>query len=134
MIKKLDKEYFDQKVELLSPKKVMSLPHDSKLSQVLEIMQKHKFGSLILTKKGLIHAIITEKDFLFKIGNNYSEVKDKLALEFSTKRPFHISKNDSITTCMTLMTSLAIRHVPVVDETDIAMLSINDVLKFLIAH
>lgn len=130
----MDRNYFKKSLEELKPKPITSLDIDATVIDVITLLQKQRFGSLILLKEKKLHAIITEKDFLFKMGLCYEDSKNQPALNFATIDPFCLSFSHTIEDCIVLMTKLAIRHIPIIREEsgEIFMISIHDVLSFLI--
>lgn len=51
-----------------------------------------------------------------------------------TANPITVSLQDSIEECMHIMTDKHIRHLPVINDNEVAgMVSIGDVVKFIIA-
>lgn len=129
----LTADFFQQSVELLNPKPVLSLNHDALVRDVINKIQENKLGSIILTKDNAIYGIITENDFLLKMGSYFEDCKDQPASDFATVNPMTLTFSSTVEECLTLMTGFAIRHVPIVKEEDgsIYMVSIRDVLGFI---
>jgi len=109
-------------------------PSDT-VREALARMAEHNIGALVVTKDQQVIGVISERDFARKAiieGTSSLEtrVEDIMAVAPSCVRP-----DTAIDECMTIMTEKRVRHLPVLDGTDlIGLVSIGDVLKTIISE
>ena len=78
--------------------------------------------------------IFTERDYARKMVLTGKSSKDTRLAEVMTSRLITINTEDSIESCMELMDSKHIRHLPVMEKGRlVALISIRDVMKMLIS-
>jgi CBS domain-containing protein len=88
-------------------------------------------GSLLVTVDDRIEGIVTERDYLRRVtleGRNEREtpVREIMSAPLIVVRP-----DTTLEECRSLMTERRIRHLPVVEGTEVvAVVSIGDVVKF----
>ena len=91
-------------------------------------------GSLVVTNKGVVTGIITERDYLCKVVHQGKSSSTTTVGEIATMGDKLIvaSMDDTIQDCVDAMGSRDIRHMPVADGDDFAgLLSIREVAKAL---
>jgi len=107
-------------------------PNDT-VREALTSMAEHNIGALVVTRDQQVIGVISERDFARKViieGTSSLEtrVEDIMALS-----PSCVTPDTAIDECMTIMTEKRIRHLPVLDGTDlVGLVSIGDVLKRII--
>lgn len=101
--------------------------------EALQLMMDHNISAILVTENEDLQGIFTERDYARKVvlqGKSSKEIKIE---EVMTSSLIVISPNDSIDSCMQIMTDKHIRHLPVVEANQIkGMVSIGDVVKFVI--
>lgn len=101
--------------------------------EALQLMMDHNISAILVTENEDLQGIFTERDYARKVvlqGKSSKEIKIE---EVMTSSLIVISPNDSIDSCMQIMTDKHIRHLPVVESNQIkGMVSIGDVVKFVI--
>ena len=99
------------------------------ISQMAEISA----GTALVMDGDQLVGIISERDFTRKIYlqkkcGEHIKVKDIMSTELTTVDP-----KEALENCMTVMTNLRIRHLPVVDAGKVVgILSMDDIVKYLI--
>ncbi len=127
------KERFEVPIGNLPLNDVKMLPVDSKISEVIHLMQKEGFGSSLLEDQGSPVGIVTERDLVMKYSGSYQEFLDSPVSTIMTSKLVSIDDSMTVKECMILMGRKRIRHLPVVVEGKISkMVSVNDLLKFII--
>lgn len=109
--------------------RVMTVPPTTTVIDALKIMAEQNIGSVVVMNEDRFAGILTERDYSRKVilkGRHSSEtmVGDIMTTDF----PF-VSINDTVESCMQLMTSHRLRYLPVIeDEQLVGIISINDLV------
>ncbi len=95
----------------------------------LEIMANQNIGSVVVMENGSFAGILTERDYSRKVILKGRHSNDTLVGEIMTTDFPHVNKDDTIETCMQLMSSHKLRYLPVMENGQLAgIISINDVV------
>ena len=114
--------------------RIISVSENISVLDALKVMTEKNISAVLVMENEKLHGIFTERDYARKIILHGKSSKDTLIKEAMTANPITIILTDSIDYCMELMTDKHIRHLPVVvDEEVKGMVSIGDVVKFIIA-
>jgi len=122
--------------QLLDTKQVQifSVTENSSVLDALKVMTEKNISALLVMEGPKLLGIFTERDYARKIVLQGKASKDTQIKEAMTPNPISVSLSDSIDKCMELMTEKHIRHLPVVVDHEVkGMVSIGDVVKFIIA-
>jgi len=109
----------------------ISVVPDATVLEVLKIMAEKNIGSVVvLSKEGIFHGIVTERDYSRKvILKGKSSTDTKVSEIMSTDLP-RISPGDTVEHCMQLMSDKNIRYLPVFTNNELkGIISISDVVK-----
>jgi CBS domain-containing protein len=110
---------------------VLKIDADATVLEAVKHMVEANVGSLLVTEEGRIAGIVTERDYLRRAAladraDDATPVRDIMTSPLVVATPA-----TSIDECMALMTERRIRHVPVVDGSDVVgLVSIGDLVKF----
>lgn len=114
----------------LKPGRVVTIPENALLQDALETMARHTISSLLVIEDGKLVGIVSERDYIRKAVPRRLAPWDVTVGELMTREVVCVGRSDSIKTCMELMCSNRIRHLPVVEgETVVGLVSITDVLS-----
>ncbi len=95
----------------------------------LEIMANQNIGSVVVMENGSFAGILTERDYSRKVILKGRHSNDTLVGEIMTTDFPHVNKDDTIETCMQLMSSQKLRYLPVMENGQlVGIISINDVV------
>lgn len=101
--------------------------------EALQIMMEKNISALLIIESDKLLGIFTERDYARKVVLHGKSSKDTALSEVMTANPYTITRQDSIESCMVLMTNNHFRHLPIVENDQvIGMLSIGDLVKFII--
>jgi CBS domain-containing protein len=96
-------------------------------------MADYKIGALLVVDDNQIQGIISERDYRDKVVLMGRQSKSTPVKDIMSRQVFCIKPDDDIQLCMKLMTVKRIRHLPVLDENELAgVISIGDVVKAVI--
>lgn len=122
-------QIFDSK-----PMQIFSVSANTSVLDALKLMTEKNISALLIMQEGQLLGIFTERDYARKIVLQGKASKDTPISEAMTANPVTVTLTDSIDLCMQMMTDKHIRHLPVVTENQaVGMVSIGDVVKFIIA-
>lgn len=103
--------------------------------EALKLMADKNIGAVPVVSEGRVVGILSERDYARKLvlkglSSIGTPVRDIMTREVRTVDPHH-----TLDTCMSIMTDMRLRHLPVVDEGKlIGLLSIGDLVKEAIAE
>jgi len=108
---------------------VISVLPDMAVLHALELMAEKNIGSVMVMEEGEYLGIMTERDYARKVvlkGQSSTETKVKDIMSTGLPR---ITPDNSIDTCMHIMSENNIRYLPVFENDQLCgILSINDVV------
>jgi CBS domain-containing protein len=113
---------------------VLSIAPSDSVLDAIKLMAERGIGALVVMDGDALAGIVTERDYARKVilkGRSSQEtpVRDIMTVEVRTT-----STDQTVDTCMNMMTDKRIRHLPVVDgDKVIGMVSIGDLVKAIIA-
>jgi len=112
---------------------VHSIGPEATVRAALETMARANVGALVVTERGRLLGIVSERDYARKVVLHGRYSKDTLVREIMTTDPVCVEPSQPIELCMTLMTDKRVRHLPVLqDGSVIGIISIGDVVKTII--
>ncbi|MBE7178049.1 MAG: CBS domain-containing protein [Mucilaginibacter polytrichastri] len=112
---------------------VFTVSPDTMVYDGLELMMEKNISALLIAENDQLVGIFTERDYARKLVLKGKSSKDTDVRSIMTAGPITVTSNDTVDTCMKIMTEKHIRHLPVVDEGKLnGMISIGDVVKSVI--
>jgi CBS domain-containing protein len=123
----------NQLSEILDEKghEVLRVDAGTSVFDAVKLMVDSNVGSLLVTEDGGITGILSERDYLRRVTLEGRSDRDIEVREIMSSPVLVATPETTIDECMALMTDRRIRHVPVVDGTEVVgIVSIGDVVKF----
>jgi CBS domain-containing protein len=124
--------------ELLEGKSgdIWTVDPDSTVFDALRFMAEKNIGAvLVLDAEERLVGIFSERDYARKIVLQGKSSRETPVLEVMSRNLHTVKPEQSVRDCMTMMTDLRIRHLPVLDAGRlVGMISIGDVLKSIIDY
>ncbi len=106
---------------------------DSTVYEALQQMAEKNVGALLVLESRRLAGIFSERDYARKVILKAKSPTDTLIREVMTDQLITVTPDQSIEACMELMTEKHIRHLPVLEGSEIAgVISIGDVVKSII--
>ena len=113
---------------------VWSISPDATVFAALQMMADKNVGALLVTERGKLVGIITERDYSRKIALKGRSSKETAVREILSGNVIHVTPAHSVEDCMRLMTEHRVRHLPVLeDERIVGVVSIGDLVNWIIS-
>ena len=111
-----------------------TLEEGENVLKALKIMSEANIGAVMVTKKGRVVGIFTERDYALKCGLKGLSADGTLLRDVMTEQMMTVSLETSIEQGMNLMNKSHIRHLPVIEEnTLVGMVSMRDIVGTLLS-
>jgi CBS domain-containing protein len=122
---------------ILAQKRVSSvwtIDPNATVIAAIRLMDEKNVGALPVVDNGRLVGIVSERDYTRKVILKERSSQEILVREIMTKQLLTVAPSDSVTECMRIMTEKRVRHLPVLEGTDlVGILSIRDVVEWLIS-
>ena len=122
---------------ILAQKRVSSvwtIDPNATVIAAIRLMDEKNVGALPVVDNGRLVGIVSERDYTRKVILKERSSHEILVSEIMTKQLFTVAPSDSVTECMRIMTEKRVRHLPVLEGTDlVGILSIRDVVNWLMS-
>ena len=114
---------------------IYSITPEARVYDALKLMAEKEVGALVVTERGRLAGIISERDYARKVILLGKSSQDIPVREIMTGKVITVSPDQTIEDCMAIMTGKRIRHLPVTEgERLVGLLSIGDLVKEVIAE
>ena len=114
---------------------VWTIGPDATVYEALRRLADKNVGALVVVDGGKVCGIISERDYARKITLLERESRDTKVSEIMTADVKTITRDRTVSECMTTITEQHIRHLPVVEDDElVGLISVGDVVKAVIAE
>lgn len=114
---------------------VFSVDAEATVFSALELMAKENVGALLVMKSGKLIGILSERDYARKVILKGLSSPQTRARDIMTETVCYTSPEQSVEECMAVMTEKRCRHLPVLENNQLAgVVSIGDLVKASIAE
>jgi len=114
---------------------VWSVAPDMLVYDALQVMAEKDVGAVLVLEGDRLVGIFSERDYARKVILQGKSSKTVAVREMMAREVVFVHPDDSLETCMKLMTARRVRHLPVMDgERLFGVVSIGDVVKRVIAN
>jgi CBS domain-containing protein len=112
---------------------VHTIGPDATVLEALERMAQHDVGALVVIEDGDVIGLVSERDYARKVILRGRLSKDTPVHEIMSRSIFSVTSKETVAGCMSLMTEQRVRHLPVLENGQLAgIISIGDVVKAII--
>ena len=109
---------------------VVSVTPDMTLMDAVKVLRQHRIGCVLVMQDGGIAGVLSERDVVRAIGNDGAAALDHKVSSAMTSPVITCKPEDSVATAMGMMTERRFRHLPVLENGQLAgMVSIGDLVK-----
>ena len=113
---------------------VWSIGPNATVIDAIRLMDEKNVGALPVVENGKLVGVVSERDYTRKIILKGRSSKDTPVSDIMTKQVVTVNPSNSVTECMQIMTDRRVRHLPVLDGSNlVGILSIGDVVNWLIS-
>jgi CBS domain-containing protein len=114
---------------------VWSVPPNASLKEALHIMADKNVGALLVIDNDKVVGIFSERDYARRVVLNNKSATDTPVHEVMISDVLYVKPDDKIEFCMELISDKHIRHLPVLENGNLAgIISIGDIVKATIAE
>ena len=118
-----------------SNRPIHSVGPNATIREALEIMAQHNIGALLVIDGQTLVGIFSERDYARKVVLKGLSSNDAKVSEVMTSKVITINTKHSVDQCMQIMTDKHIRHLPIVNDSQVlGLISIGDVVREMIAY
>jgi CBS domain-containing protein len=113
---------------------VWSIGPNAMVSDAIQVMDEKNVGALPVMENKTLVGIVSERDYTRKVIVRGGSAQDTPVSEIMTKQVLTVNQSNSVTECMQIMTERRVRHLPVLEGTElVGILSIGDVVRWLLS-
>src|SRR3954471_20902436 len=111
----------DQVSDLLKGKDVrlLTVPADASVYDAVKQMVDANVGSLLVTVDGRIEGIVTERDYLRRVTLEGRDERETAVRQIMSTPLIVVRLDTTLDECRSLMTERRIRHLPVIEGTEV---------------
>jgi CBS domain-containing protein len=104
---------------------------EAPIAEAVGVLRREGIGALVVSRDGVaVDGILSERDVIHGLARLGSQLLEAKVEQLMTRRVFTCTPRDSIADLMAEMTKRRIRHIPVVQDGELAgIISIGDVVK-----
>jgi CBS domain-containing protein len=111
-----------------------SIAPEATVFEAIKLMAEKNIGALLVMSDGKLTGVFTERDYTRKIALHGKNSKETRVWEILPKETITVNPDDLVEDCMRLMTEHRVRHLPVVEATNvIGIISIGDLVNWIIS-
>lgn len=112
---------------------IWTTPPTASVYEAIKLMADKRIGSLLVTDRGRLLGIISERDYARKVVLQDRSSKDTAVSEIMTSPVTFVSLQHTISDCMRIITEKRIRHLPVMEDgAVVGIVSIGDLVNWII--
>lgn len=116
------------------PSSVWSIAPDATVFEAIQLMADKNIGALLVMSDGKLVGVFTERDYARKVALLGKNSRGTRVWEIAPKEVITVSPDDSVEDCMKLMTEKRVRHLPVVEGSNVVgVVSIGDLVNWIIS-
>lgn len=131
-IEGIQKSILEDTLEKLCTHPPTTVSASTTLREVLTLMREKNIASVVIGDRAPFEGIFTERDFLYKVAGKDVDLDNTTVGTLMTLNPSTVPIDQPIAAALHQMSSISVRHVPVVRDGKLAeILSVQDILEYL---
>lgn len=108
---------------------------DAAVYDALQLLAEKNVGALVVVDGDRVCGIVSERDYARKIRLLERDSRKTTVSEIMTAKVRTVTREQTVSECMTLITDYHIRHLPVVEDDNlVGLISVGDVVKAVMAE
>ncbi len=112
---------------------VYTIGPDATVYEALEEMAARDVGALVVTEKGEVVGLVSERDYARKLVLTGKISRETPVRDIMSGQVVCVGSQQTVDGCMALMSQKRVRHLPVLENGQLAgIISIGDVVKAII--
>ncbi|EZQ19043.1 CBS domain-containing protein [Pseudomonas sp. G11-1] len=124
-----------QVIQTKQIQQVHTIGADETMLRALQLMAEHNIGALPVTEGGQVIGVISERDYSRKCVLKGRASVGTMVREIMSSPVTTVTPKQSVSECLSLITDLHLRHLPVVEDGRlVGLVSIGDLVKETIAE
>lgn len=117
-------------LDLKGPTTIHSIAPDGTVFEAVTCMVENNIGAILVLADDTIKGIMTERDYLRFITDRGRTARDTLVSDLMTSKVIYLTPDTSLDEAMAIMTEARIRHIPILDGSNLlGIVSIGDLVK-----
>jgi CBS domain-containing protein len=113
---------------------VWSIGPNAVVIDAIQLMGEKNVGALPVVDNSTLVGIVSERDYTRKVILKGRSSKETPVSDIMTAQLLTVTPSDSVIECMRIMTEKRVRHLPVLEGTNlVGILSIGDVVNWFIS-
>ena len=113
---------------------IWSVAPEATVYEAIKLMAEKNIGALLVLSSGRLQGIFTERDYTRKVALHGKTSKDTTVFEILSDKCVTVTPDDTVEDCMRLMTEKRVRHLPVVEGSNVVgIVSIGDLVNWIIS-
>ncbi len=117
------------------PADVWTIGPEASVFDALRLMADKDIGALLVVEAGKLVGVFSERDYARKVVLHGKSSKTTTVGELMTQLVFYVRPEQTVEECLALMTAKHIRHLPVLEGTQlVGIVTIGDVGKEIISQ
>ena len=112
---------------------IFSVRSTDSIADVLKIMRDFRVRAVLVIDDGALMGIVSQGDCAIKVLLPHNNPVQVLVAKVMTPNPLTVSLTNSLEECMAIMVHKHIRHLPVLEKSNvIGVISVGDLVKNII--
>jgi CBS domain-containing protein len=112
---------------------VWTIGPETSVYDALALMADKGIGALVVTEGAKVLGLLSERDYARSVALRGRKSKETAVRDIMTTRVACVGPDQTVQSCMSIMTEQRVRHLPVMEgETLAGLVSIGDLVKAII--
>jgi CBS domain-containing protein len=115
--------------DLVGSNELITVEEQVSVEQAARTMTEHNVGAVPVLRSGKLVGIFSERDIMNRVVAEGRDVRSTLVGQVMSTDVQTVNRDESLENCMALMKTHSVRHLPIVNGTElIGMVSLRDIL------